>query len=320
MRLRLPFFFLPAALLALAWLLVPAPTRPAQSKIPDPLDELIATLEPMASPLPKPDPDDWLANYREPGQTYAQWRVMDPVVATPERHTIVIQPLGDLDPAQREVMELAAEWLGVFFGLPYRLDPDLPSSLIPASARRLNPWTHQPQVHAPSLLYGLLAPRLPADAFCLLGFTGEDLYPEASWNFVFGQALLRARAGVWSMHRFGDPGESPEAFRTALLRTMKLATHETGHNFTMHHCTAHACNMNGTNNLSETDRSPVWFCPECLAKLLGATGADPEARFEELRAFCLRHGLEAEACYYSNALRRLRAAVSGLPRPQGPEL
>jgi archaemetzincin len=31
----------------------------------------------------------------------------------------------------------------------------------------------------------------------------EDLYPEPSWNFVFGQASLNERVGVYSFARYG---------------------------------------------------------------------------------------------------------------------
>lgn len=320
MRARLSFYLLPVAVLVLAWLLVPEPTRRVYSAPADPLEDLIATLGPLALALPAPGPSDWLANYKEPGQSYAEWKVMDPVVATPQRRTLVVQPIGDFEPDQWRVMELASEWLGLFFGLPLRMEPDLPASTIPDSVRRENPWTGEPQVHSVSLLYGLLRPRLSEDALSLLGITTEDLYPQDSWNFVFGQAAYRERIGVWSMHRFGDPSEGPVAFRDALLRTMKLATHETGHNFSMHHCTAHACILNGSNNLPETDRTPAWLCPQCLAKLIKATGADPVERFEGMRAFCREHGLEAEAVYYGEALRRLRAAEPEGPKPLGPEL
>jgi archaemetzincin len=46
---------------------------------------------------------------------------------------------------------------------------------------------------------------------------------------------------VWSLARNGDPTESPEAFRIALLRAMKIAVHETGHMFSLEHCTAYRC-------------------------------------------------------------------------------
>jgi archaemetzincin len=50
----------------------------------------------------------------------------------------------------------------------------------------------------------LLKLRLPSDAFCILAITMEDLYPDASWNFVFGQASPRERVGVYSFARY-DP-------------------------------------------------------------------------------------------------------------------
>jgi archaemetzincin len=317
MRARLALL-LPLAFAA-AWLLLPCARVPAQGDRPSALERLIATLEPLALPLPEPGPSDWLANYPEAGQSYAAWQRDDPVVATPGRRTLVVQPIGDFEPDQRRVMTLAAEWLGLFYGLPCRIEDDLPGDDIPARARRRNPHTGLPQVHAPTLLYDLLLPRLPDDAITLIGFTGEDLYPEPSWNFVFGMALLRQRTGVWSMHRFGDPGGGPLGFRETLRRTMKLATHETGHNLTMQHCTAHACNMNGSNNLPETDRSPAWLCPQCLAKLIHATGADPGARFEALLAFARRHDLTEEVAYYSLALRAVREERPEGLEPMGPE-
>ncbi len=319
MRQRLPFVALPFAAILLIWLLTPGPPPPLRAGGPTPTERLITTLAPLALPMPEPGPSDWLTNYPEAGQSYAKWQSEDPVVATPSRRTLVVQPIGEFEPKQREVMELAAEWLGLFFGLPCRTEPDLAADIIPASARRKNPYTDKPQVHAPTLLYDILLPRLPEDALALIGFTGEDLYPEPSWNFVFGMALYRDRTGVWSMHRFGDPDLGPRFYRHALRRTMKLATHETGHNFTMAHCTAHACNMNGSNNLPETDRSPTWLCPQCLAKLIHATGADPEERFEALLAFCRKHDLEEEAIYYADALRLLREAAPQQPGPQGPQ-
>jgi len=48
----------------------------------------------------------------------------------------------------------------------------------------------------------LLKTRLPEDAFALLGVTMMDLYPDPNWNFVFGQASLRDRVGVYSFTRY----------------------------------------------------------------------------------------------------------------------
>ena len=89
--------------------------------------------------------------------------------------------------------------------------------------------TGQRQVLTWGVLHWLQG-RLPEDAFCLLGITMEDLYPEPSWNFVFGPASLNERVGVYSFARH-DPafdGEPRGKDYPALLlrRSMKVLTYE----------------------------------------------------------------------------------------------
>ncbi len=69
---------------------------------------------------------------------------------------------------------------------------------------------------------------------------------------------------------------------------MKIAAHETGHMFSIQHGILYQCGMCGSNHQQESDRRPLWFCPECDAKVWLATGADPVERYEKLEAFC-RH-------------------------------
>jgi len=83
---------------------------------------------------------------------------------------------------------------------------------------------------------------------------------------------------------------------------VKLATHETGHMFSMAHCTLYACNMCGSNHLEEADRQPSWLCPQCLAKLCWATGADPRRHFERLAEFCKANGFAREHEFYEKSL------------------
>jgi archaemetzincin len=148
----------------------------------------------------------------------------------------------------------------------------------------------------------LLPPRVPADGVALICFTTSDLYPSDDWNFVFGQATYRERVGVWSMYRNGDPDTE---FELCLKRTLRVATHETGHMFSMPHCIAYQCNMCGSNSLNESDRLPLYLCPQCVAKVVWATRCDPIARFTSLRDFCMRHSLSEEAEYYAKALKQL---------------
>jgi archaemetzincin len=154
----------------------------------------------------------------------------------------------------------------------------------------------------------LLKPRLPKDAVAMIAFTAVDLWPGEGWNYVFGEASLKDRVGVWSMHRFGDPDASDDAFRLCLLRTLKTATHETGHMFSLPHCVLYQCNMCGSNSLPEADRQPLEMCPHCLAKLCYATGARPAKRFEQLIEFYKANHLKAEREFCEKSLAAWNSA------------
>lgn len=74
---------------------------------------------------------------------------------------------------------------------------------------------------------------------------------------------------------------------------MKLATHEVGHMFTLFHCIKYSCNMNGSNNLAETDRQPLYLCPACLAKICHATGVNPLMRYKKLLKFYKKYNINS---------------------------
>src|SRR5262249_60987573 len=90
-----------------------------------------------------------------------------------------------------------------------------------------------------SLLREILEPDVPEDALGYLALTARDLWPGKGWNFVFGQANLRRRVGVWSIHRNGWPGQGEAEFRLCLRRTPETAAHEAGHVLTTRPRTAH---------------------------------------------------------------------------------
>ena len=219
---------------------------------------------------------------------------------------IYVQPLGKFDKAQRKVLDRTAEFLGIYFQLPVKVREGLSLDVIPATARREHPTWHVPQILSTYVLDKVLLPRLPEDACACLALTTSDLWPGENWNFVFGQASLGDRVGVWSIYRNGDPHGRETAFRLCLLRTLKIASHETGHMFSMEHCTLYECNMCGSNHREEADRRPLWLCPHCLAKLCYATGADPVRRFQALAAFSKRKGLKPEQEFYQRSRRSCR--------------
>ena len=77
------------------------------------------------------------------------------------------------------------------------------------------------------------------------------------------------------------------------------------------------CNQCGSNHLEESDRRPLTLCPECVCKVLWATGADPRRRFERLAAFCRDQGLADTRTAYEQAIAALARAGAQPPEPEG---
>jgi archaemetzincin len=283
----------------------PAPPSPAPPPAVD-VDSVRAAMEavrPLHTPLGPPRPGDWLASFEEPGQTFEQYLTGDPRAPRGERRVVYIQPLGEFTPAQARVVGATADFMGRYFGIPVRTLGRLSLDLVPRSQRRINGTREQ--VCTGYVTQTILKPRLPADAAALIALTSSDLWPCNDWNYVFGQASLVDRVGVYSMARFGVP-EGEAALRVVLLRTLKIATHETGHMFSIVHCAAYECNMGGTMTLEETDRHPLELCPECMAKVCWGAGYDPAERFARLAEFCRERGLERERGFYERSLAALR--------------
>jgi len=152
------------------------------------------------------------------------------------------------------------------------------------------------------VLRQVLEPDRPGDALAYLALTASDLWPGEGWNFVFGQANLRQRTGVWSVYRNGDP---ETAFPLCLRRTLGTASHELGHILTMHHCTAFRCLMNGSNHQQERDARLLHLCPVCLRKLCWNLRAEPVPYLTKLQAFCQENALGPESVWYEKALAAL---------------
>lgn len=260
--------------------------------------EAIERLRHLAKPLPPPEAGEWLAEHWESGQSFEAYLASDPPIAQGERSVLYVVPLGSFSEVEAAVLQQATEYMGLFFGLPVEVLDSIPmeaageAANIPPSAYRSSGRGFGPQFRSEWILQKLLRPKLPRDAAALIGFTAQDLWPGQGWNFVFGQANLKHRVGVWSMARFGDPALSQASRALALRRTLKVATHETGHMLGMRHCTAWSCNMNGSNHLGESDRQPLDLCPVCLAKLAYATDVNLVERGEALKTQLTTLGLK----------------------------
>ena len=261
------------------------------SKDPE-LAAAMKAVEPFFTPMGKPQPGDWLASHPEAGQTFNEYVNSKPNIPTADRRTIYILPLGKFNSTQQKIITETREYMQAFFGLPIKTLPQqsLPKK-ITANDERMKGYPARRQIRTGFIMDKILKPAIPNDAAALIAFTNEDLFPDESMNYVFGQASLDDRVGVWSLARLGEKTDQT----TFLKRTLKIAVHETAHMFGFKHCTKYECVMSGTNSIDETDRRPIDACPECMAKIYWMTNTKAEDRYEKLAAFCRKYGLAKEA-------------------------
>ncbi|MCE9544652.1 MAG: archaemetzincin [Planctomycetia bacterium] len=292
---------------SLSILLAAEPVAPTVAEIRAAQDKL----RPLHKKLGPPQKGDWLLKHPEPGQTFDQYLRRKPVTPTGKRRVIYVLPIGEFDKDQQSIVDLTTSYLILCYNRRVQTLPALPLSVIPKEAQRVNPGTGDPQILTTHLLVKLLPPRLPDDGAALIALTATDLWPGEGWNFVFGQASLQDRVGVWSIHRNGDPAAGEEEFRLCLRRTLKTSSHELGHMFSIQHCTAYQCNMCGGNSLSEADRQPLAFCPECAGKIWWATGTTPADFYRKLADFYTRVGLKDDAQFCKDSL----SALGGEKKP-----
>jgi archaemetzincin len=262
---------------------------------------------PEFEPIPKPDPHDWLSVHPESGQTFDEFKASSPNRPSEPRRVIYLQALGQFAADRSPPIAKLREFASAFFAMEVRVLQPISLDAAKFTTRR-NPNTSNLQILTGDVL-GFLKTRVSSNAFCVLAITMGDLYPESSWNFVFGQASLRERVGVYSFARY-DPAFYGEArtpgYETLLLRrSCKVLAHETGHMFGLAHCTFFNCLMNGSNHLAESDRRPLHLCPVCLRKLQWSIGFDVLERYRALERVARADGFTDEANWLSRRIKIL---------------
>ena len=263
---------------------------------------LARTLDPSPesfASLAEPKPGEWLAVHEEPGQTFAQWRDSGALMPTAARRTLYLLPLGEFPAERSPPLEAFTDYAEAYFQLPTKQLPALELAELDVR-ERINPNTDKRQLLTTDIL-DWMSERIPEDAYCVIAVTMTDLYPDPDWNFVFGEARLYARVGVYSFARhdprFSGVIDPPDAAQRTLERSLATMTHEIGHMFGMQHCIYYECPMAGSNSLSESDKRPMHLCPVCLHKLHAAIGFDPVARYDALEAFYREWGIEEERAW-----------------------
>ncbi|XP_048466640.1 archaemetzincin-2 [Rhincodon typus] len=275
------------------------------------LEEAFRPDSTLFKPIVLHSKSDWILSHPEPKQDfYAFYSSPHRKSPVPGRNIIYIQTIGSFGDSQTTT-ETYIHWLKeycetFFYGLKIKfLDPVSVSQI--GCVFRVNTYSHNLQIRAGSILK-YLQKKKPQDAFCIVGITMIDLYPEDSWNFVFGQASLTEGMGVFSFARYDDgfyttnykgklkkkkhlaPDDysvfdgyyTPPITSKLLLRSCKTLTHEIGHIFGMHHCQWLQCVMQGSNHLEESDRRPIDLCPICLRKLQYTINFDVKERYKAM--------------------------------------
>jgi archaemetzincin len=258
-----------------------------------------------------------LASDGEPPQSYADFLAEAPARPGPARRTLAILPIGEyprgfvVEYERTHLVRspepaLLGRFCEAWFGLPIRILPALTDDLLERMPARERDG-HRQLDAAPLLAW--LSTMLPADCFCMLALTLEDLY-QAGAAWVFGLASIDTRVGVHSMLRY-DPGfanadaRPPDFERTISTRALRVVVHETAHMFGLRHCVHFACVMNPTTGLADLDALPLDLCPVCLRKLWTATGVSLESRWRKLAELAQTLDLEREESWYSERLAAL---------------
>ncbi|PKK90334.1 MAG: hypothetical protein CVV64_10235 [Candidatus Wallbacteria bacterium HGW-Wallbacteria-1] len=264
--------------------------------------------DPLFAPFPESVPGDWISTHPEPGQTFDQF-----VSGNWNRHgengkdKLHIIPMGALRAGWKATLEPVREFVEAFFNMPLVIDRPLtdPERIFTS---RINVNTNFPQLLTTDILKFLME-NLSSDSYCTIAVTMLDLYPDDSWNFVFGQASLVGRVGVFSLFRY-DPSfygvNSDNAEKIIFRRTLQVLFHEMVHMFGVYHCVHFNCLMNGSNSMEETDSQPLFLCPVCLRKLHHLAKFNPETRYEKLKNLYEKSGLTEEAQWLEKRIAVLK--------------
>ncbi len=272
-------------------------------------EDLRRALDPAQDfqPVSPPGPADWLSNHPEPGQTFDQFVLSRPNRPDPQRRKLYLVSIRSPGEPGTPHLDELVRFAAAFFAIDVATIPPLDTAQQHIESRR-NPSSGQTQLLTTDLL-DLLRKRLPDDAFALLGVTMTDLYPDPTWNFVFGQASLRDRVGIYSFARYSPAfyggKQTPDTQKLVLRRSCKVLAHEACHMFGIEHCIWYRCLMNGSNHLDEADARPLHLCPVDLRKLQWSVGFDVVARYQHLSEF-EQDAFPDEAGWIENRLRFIR--------------
>ncbi|UJR16590.1 hypothetical protein I4U23_003490 [Adineta vaga] len=288
------------------------------------------TFDGLSSPK---KPWDWLAQYTERGQTYAEHLQLSRTLHTPassHRNSIYLTILGEVNSTIFDIDSLV-DYTQRYFQIPVKLIHPFTNFQFDDKThewscqntgdkiRTINLYTRyddkskHSQIHVSSIL-NALTKVVPNDARCLVALTMCDLYSDDTDLFIAGLARGNNRVAVFSLYRYdpylsfnesdwfsckikiGSKSKSAVEKRRnlLLLRACRLLTHEICHLFGIAHCIYYSCLMNGSGHLDEDFSQPLFECPIDLRKLHTLIEFNIHERYEQLLEFFKTHNFDNE--------------------------
>ena len=269
--------------------------RHQQRVLSETLREPICDLEDLHVQKPLPKPGEWLYIYDEHGETFREYKKSKPHKAAKDSQ-IYICELGKFECEKKKILMDTIMYIQAFYGRPVVLYSKINFKDIPDRAYRYDGRNIQIQT---GWVLKQLKKNIPSDSQSYIAFSSYDLYPDEDWNFVFGEASLKNRTGVWSIFRNGDPKED---YKLCLRRTIATAVHEIGHTYGMQHCIGYECLMNGSNSMEESDEQVMYLCPQCLNKLERNSNLNIKNLYKNLIKVCEKLGFDIEIEFFKKCL------------------
>ena len=253
------------------------------SKLPDDsFKKILKTAENFHNPIYAPEEDDWLSNQEEDGQTFNQFLYDRYNLMSINRNIIYINPLQEMPQQFLDNILLYSQ--SFFYPMEVKLINIVSLQSLKVKSR-INQYSKKIQYHA-GQINSKTVKYVPNDAHCMISILLDDLYPESSWNYVFGLASIDERVGVFSFARYSSSFEKKNEainFDNYLLYcSCSTLTHEICHTFGLEHCIYYTCLMNGCNNMEEAKKQPLYECPVCLRKLQYTIGFDILERYKKM--------------------------------------
>ena len=272
------------------------------------LKKILSTADNYHTPVSTPKEGDWLYSQKECGQTFSQFLSDGNNKVSPNRKTIYINPLQNMD--QQFLNNCLLYCQSFFYPMQVKIIniASLESLHIES---RINEYTKKIQYNAGEI-NSKISKFVPNDAHCVVSILLDDLYPKKEWSFVFGLASYAKRVGVFIFARFNpsffDEPEPDNVENYLLYRSCSTLVHEICHTFGLAHCVFYSCLMNGSNNLEEQAKRPLIECPVCLRKLQYSIGFDPLERYNKLMNISKMFGGYFDYVYkwYTNRIYSLK--------------